>query len=599
MKGTIIATWMKTCRKLYGEEIVNKAMDSVGWGSLKIFSPIENVEDLKVKNAISYISKSLNVNEESLWRNIGKDNINTFYNDFPAFFQHDNLYSFLKSMFDVHVVMTKKFKGAKPPLVEIRPISKKVAILSYKSDRGMFDYFLGLVEGSREFFNETVNIDELSRTADSIQLKITFDKDIYYKKVFNFNKLLSLGFIKSIGAKTAVFTFIISFISSILFLGPQNIYKGLMLSVVSSIAAFIGTQALMAPKSIIKEEIMKMNNNEYSEDGDIVTFDFFQDLYKLLKQYKGSVRSGFVGFKGVTDEMNSFVGKINTISDSMNQTSKEISDVVEQVADCAVSQAENTESAVSILNGNIQNLKNIVGSENSNKSELTKALGKINNSYNKVNDTSQNILGTLEKFQEVKEKGMELQVKVEDITNIISIVSGISDQTNLLALNASIEAARAGEQGRGFAVVAEEVRKLAEESNEAVQDININIVEFAKQIRILVDMIASQYNILQGETKNLENVRDISFEATTSIQTVSEVMINTIKDLNMESDSIASVFDNIESLAAIAEENSASSEEVSASVSNYINEIGSLVENIHEFKKITETFKNDLSKYKI
>ena len=76
-------------------------------------------------------------------------------------------------------------------------------------------------------------------------------------------------------------------------------------------------------------------------------------------------------------------------------------------------------------------------------------------------------------------------------------------------------------------------------------------------------------------------------------------MIETINELNKEADSIATIYDRIESLAAIAEENSASSEEVSANVSNYTNEIKKLIDNIHEFKNITEGFKGELSKYKI
>jgi len=76
-------------------------------------------------------------------------------------------------------------------------------------------------------------------------------------------------------------------------------------------------------------------------------------------------------------------------------------------------------------------------------------------------------------------------------------------------------------------------------------------------------------------------------------------MITTINDLNKETDSIGSIFENIESLAASAEENSASSEEVSANVSNYTNEIKKLVTNIYDFKKITESFKDELGKYKI
>jgi len=237
--------------------------------------------------------------------------------------------------------------------------------------------------------------------------------------------------------------------------------------------------------------------------------------------------------------------------------------------------------------------------ENDNKDELEKAIEKINNSYESVDSTSKNILGTLEKFQEVKDNGIRLETKAHDITNIVSIVSQISEQTNLLALNASIEAARAGEQGRGFAVVADEVRKLAEQSKGAVEEINSNLIEFVKDINTLVDKIGDQYDILQNDTKGMEAVRDISYDATMSVRTVSTSMINTINDLDREAKSISNIYETIESLAAIAEENSASSEEVSASVGSYTDEIKKLIDSIYEFKKITSSFKDELKKYKI
>ncbi|HGG0418642.1 chemotaxis protein [Clostridium botulinum] len=598
MKGTVVATWVKTCRKLYGEEAVDQAMNAVGWQG-KIFSPMENVEDIKVKDMINKIANNVNRDVKTLWGQIGQDNLKAFNNDYPAFFEHENLYSFLKSMFDVHVVMTKKFPGAKPPLLTIEPISEKQAIFSYSSKRGMFDYFLGLLKGSAEHFKENIKVDEIERKDDFLKLKLTFEKNIYYNKTFKFNKILSLGFIKNIGGKVALFTFILTILSSFALLGFNNLLKVLSIAFISSVAAYISTEILLKPKYLIFEEINKINKNHYVEDGDIKTGDFLEELYKELKKHKDIIKADFVGFKGVTDEMNTFVGNINVISETMSHTSTEISGVVEQVASCAVNQAQNTEQVVAVLNDNIQNLKDIVNSENSNKLELEKALEKVNNSYNNVNNTSKNILDSLEKFQKVKDKGLELETKAKDITNIVSIVSGISEQTNLLALNASIEAARAGEQGKGFAVVAEEVRKLAEQSKEAVEEINNNLIEFAGDIKNLVIRIESQYNVLEQETDRLEEVRDISYGATTSIGTVASAMIKTINELNKEADSISSIYDNIESLAAIAEENSASSEEVSANVSSYTNEIKKLVNNIHEFKQITETFKSDLSRYKI
>ncbi|MCY6371993.1 heme NO-binding domain-containing protein [Clostridium ganghwense] len=599
MKGTIVATWLKTCRKLYDDDVVSRAMNSVGWKDSKIFSPAENIDDNQVKKVIGFIADDEGIPINQLWTNIGRDNIKSFFNDFPAFFQHENLYSFLRSMYDVHIEMVKKFPGAKPPLVNLKPISSRKAIFSYDSKREMFDYALGLIEGSAEFFNEKLEIKEIERGTGKLKLEFTFEEDIYYKKIYRFNKALSLGFIKSIPAKVGMFTLIISVLVNIPLIGFESILKFIVASMLPASVSAFAVGMLIKPKSLIEAEIRKINANDYTEEGKIVTGDFFEDIYDLLKEHRKVVRADFTSFKGVTDEMNTFVRNINTISDTMSRTSEEISGVVEQVANGAVSQAENTQNAASTLNKNIESLKTIVDNENDNKEELEKAIEKINNSYSNVENSSKNIIKTLQKFQEVKDQGIQLENKAKNITNIVSIVSQISEQTNLLALNASIEAARAGEAGRGFSVVAEEVRKLAEQTQGAVEEINSNLGQFVNEIKVLVEKIGLQYDVLENETTNLEKVRNISLDATNSAQTVSASMIETINELDREAHFISKIYDNIESLSAIAEENSASSEEVSANVSNYTNEIKNLIDNIFEFKKLTEEFKTELSKYKI
>lgn len=599
MKGTVVATWMDTNRQLFGDAIIDKAMEHAGWSKDKVFSPLENVDDGKVKVLIGFIAKSVNMDIKQLWRKIGEDNLLTFSRVYPAFFKHDNVYSFLKSMFDVHVVMTKKFTGAKPPLLNIKPITSNQAIFTYNSARGMFDYFLGMLDGVCKYFNERVHIEEISRTDTSLELKLTFEDKIYYSKKYPVNKILSFGIIKSFGAKVGISTFLVSLLTTSIVMGSGNLLQAVLVSSVSSITAFIISSIMLAPTKRIKEELERLVENQYNIDGEIDTNDFFEEIYNLIKDYKKVIQADFVGFKGIIDEMNTFISKIDTISNSMGNTSVEISGVVEQVAVSAVAQAENTDKAVNALGTNIDELRNIVEVENNHKQQLEDTIEKINNSYEQVEHASSNISVTLDQFNTVRENGVKLENKAKDITNIVSIVSGISEQTNLLALNASIEAARAGEHGRGFAVVADSIRSLSEQSKGAVEEINANLIQFSEEIKSLVEQIGSQYKLLAEETSSLVDVRNISFEANESIQKVAVSVIATMDKLNRQADSITSVYNNIEYLSVIATENSACSEEGSASVSVFSSEIKKLLESVSHFKDITVMFKEDLEKYKI
>ncbi len=97
----------------------------------------------------------------------------------------------------------------------------------------------------------------------------------------------------------------------------------------------------------------------------------------------------------------------------------------------------------------------------------------------------------LERVDGLEVSMAQLRISSQKISEIVGLVTGIADQTNLLALNASIEAARAGEHGKGFAVVAEEVRKLAEETKNAVKNVSILIQETESNIIGMADSVNS------------------------------------------------------------------------------------------------------------
>ncbi len=147
--------------------------------------------------------------------------------------------------------------------------------------------------------------------------------------------------------------------------------------------------------------------------------------------------------------------------------------------------------------------------------------------------------------QQVGEAIKSLDSSVDSIGQFVTAITTIADQTNLLALNAAIEAARAGEHGRGFAVVAEEVRKLAEESNRA-----------AKNVGTLIDEII---NRTKTAAKDQERSSSLIDDLVNRTDRTKETFFHVVERMN-------SITENVQSIAAAAEEQSASTQEMASGV---------------------------------
>ncbi|MDU3548424.1 MAG: heme NO-binding domain-containing protein [Clostridium sp.] len=589
MKGTVVSTWLRTCRDLYGNEVINKSLKSVNWSENIVFTPLEDVNDTQIFSLIQTIADNVGTSVNGLWQVIGENNLQKFSEDYPVFFKRVNLYKFLDSLNFIHSIIMKKIRGARPPKMHLEPISSNSIYFTYRSDRELFDYFLGLLNGSAKYFGENIEIKEVERKKGELKVHIKFENTIQRSKRYKFSNSLSSIGLKSLELKMAVPIFVVITFISILIAGLP---KGLIIGVISGIISVFVSYMTIKPLNDIIENIE--NNNFDAIEKSITTNDKLEKIYKGISKLKDNIGKDSTSANLVVNELATFTQVMYNTTEKMRKTTEEIASYSEQVSELATQQELSTETLVKQTNENILALKDLVNSEDRNKNELDKSVEKINQSHINVDRSSEAIKESLKSFMDVKEKGKNLQRKAEDITHIVSLVSGISSQTNLLALNASIEAARAGEQGRGFAVVAEEVRKLAEQSQQAVKDINSNLSFFAEEINLLVTSIENQYNILELETDNLEDVRRTSLEANELIKVVSSETNKSIIQLNNEVKSVEEMFKTIDSLASIAAENAASSQQVNQDIEEFTRNIQDMIDTLQKVKDVGDNFSNDI-----
>jgi methyl-accepting chemotaxis protein len=215
-----------------------------------------------------------------------------------------------------------------------------------------------------------------------------------------------------------------------------------------------------------------------------------------------------------------------------------------------------------------------------------------------VAEASQTLLDIREVVGTSAQQVQELARLSEPITNFIDLIRQISSQTNLLALNAAIEAARAGDHGRGFAVVAEEVRRLADSSSSAAEDVAKTVLFIKKQVREVsgtMDVGSTKVHgietVASGTARALEDiavaVQEVHAAATEVVREAeaNRRIVSQLGERTQEVSQAASEHASAsEQVTAAAEEQTASTEEMAASAGDLLQGATRLTALMQDFK---------------
>jgi methyl-accepting chemotaxis protein len=241
--------------------------------------------------------------------------------------------------------------------------------------------------------------------------------------------------------------------------------------------------------------------------------------------------------KKMAANLNVVISQIHTESSRLAKTSGDLNSKAEIMMESSTEQASTYEELASTMEEMASNIRQ----NSDNASETIKI--------------SQNAEGYIQKLEGFSLQNHEL---INSIAGKISVVRDISFQTNILALNAAVEAARAGEHGRGFAVVANEVKKLAENSKKAADDIS----GFSgKAVEISSESGKSTKWMLEDIRKLAELIQSIS-SANIEQNSGAEIINHTIQQLNITTQSVASASEQLASTSEILKSQSAKLESI-------------------------------------
>lgn len=275
-----------------------------------------------------------------------------------------------------------------------------------------------------------------------------------------------------------------------------------------------------------------------------------------------SIRALIVQVKEVMETVTEVTGQVGDHTETLIQSSGEISGAVSEIEQGISVQAEDAQECVTQITELSQQIE--VVSEYSE--EITRISadtnGAISDGLEIIDELHEKSKATEEITYAIQSDIVSLNEQTKAIGDFANIINDIAAQTNLLSLNASIEAARAGDAGRGFAVVAEEIRKLADQSQNAANEIGGIVAKIQSQTDQTVEAANRAGAIVASQNESLDSTLDAFHRVNDRVKQMAENLAKITEGMNRMEDVKKEAVNSIMNISAVSEQTSANATQV-------------------------------------
>lgn len=325
----------------------------------------------------------------------------------------------------------------------------------------------------------------------------------------------------------------------------------------------------------------------------------FAEIGYSLESMRHDLRNALVR---VIDYATSVNNKAEETKDNIaasQHTTNDISSAVYDIAEGATAMAQDV-SATSTITASIgDSVENVLYSANGNLDKGQQVFDESTRIKEKLEQIKIQDQKTDEIASQVASSVGETANVVAQITEAAEGIINISSQTNLLALNASIEAARAGEAGKGFAVVADNIKNLAEETNNLAGEITgmlATITHYSDTNKKLAEDIKEATSNEAVALSDMSETFDEMIKLLQETEVGNKQIVELVKSVNLDKNSILS---SVDSLSSISQENAASTQETSASLTQLDSNMEAVVTQAEELQNIAEQLTENIRFFQV